>query len=129
MRTATKIGSLAAGLLLATASLAGAPARTDENPPAPDNTEVNRTESMTAQDQGSSAADRETTRKIRAAVVADKGLSTYAHNVKIITKNGQVTLKGPVSSADEKSNVEAKAAEVVGAKNVTNEITVTPPKS
>jgi hyperosmotically inducible protein len=63
-------------------------------------------------------------RKIRRAVVADKSLSTYAHNVKIISESGKVTLKGPVHTEDEKKAIEAKATEVAGAGNVTNEITV-----
>ena len=63
-------------------------------------------------------------RKIRRAVVADKSLSTYAHNIKIISEGGKVTLKGPVHTEDEKKAVEAKATEVAGVGNVTNEITV-----
>lgn len=54
----------------------------------------------------------------------DKSLSTYAHNVKIIAQNGMVTLKGPVTSEEEKKTIEAKAAEVVGPEKVTNELQV-----
>ena len=64
--------------------------------------------------------------KIRKSVVGDKTLSTYAHNVKIICADGKVTLKGPVRSEEEKQSVEAKAAEVAGAGNVMNELTVKP---
>jgi osmotically-inducible protein OsmY len=56
--------------------------------------------------------------------VKDKSLSTYAHNVKIITQNGQVTLRGPVRSEEEKRAVEAKAAEVAGDNKVTSELDV-----
>jgi hyperosmotically inducible protein len=56
-------------------------------------------------------------------------VSTYAHNVKIISKNGKVTLKGPVRSEDEKKTVESKAVEVAGAGNVTNELTIKPDKN
>ena len=63
-------------------------------------------------------------RKVRRAVVADKSLSTYAHNVKIIAQNGKVTLKGPVRSEEEKKAVEAKATEVAGDGNVTSELTI-----
>ena len=56
----------------------------------------------------------------------DKSLSTYAHNVKIISQNGNVTLKGPVRSEDEKRAIEAKAAEVAGGNNVTNELEIKP---
>lgn len=56
----------------------------------------------------------------------DKSLSTYAHNVKVITQNGQVTLKGPVRSEDEKKTVEAKATEVAGDNTVTSELDIKP---
>ena len=56
----------------------------------------------------------------------DKSLSTYAHNVKIITQEGQVTLKGPVRSESEKQTIETKATEVAGANKVTNELNVKP---
>jgi hyperosmotically inducible periplasmic protein len=65
------------------------------------------------------------TRDIRRAIVSDKQLSTYAHNVKIVTQHGQVTLKGPVRSDDEKRAVEAKAAEIAGAGHVKSEVSVT----
>ena len=65
--------------------------------------------------------------KIRKAVMDDKSLSSYAHNVKIISQNGKVTLKGPVRSADEKQSIEQKATDVAGVGNVTNEITIKPP--
>jgi osmotically-inducible protein OsmY len=52
--------------------------------------------------------------------VEDKGLSTYAHNVKIITVNGQVTLKGPVKSEEEKQTIASKAAEVAGSPDKVN---------
>jgi osmotically-inducible protein OsmY len=58
----------------------------------------------------------------------DKTLSSYAHNVKVIAQNGQVTLKGPVRSEQEKKTVEAKAAEVAGAEHVTNQMSVAPEK-
>ncbi len=58
--------------------------------------------------------------------MADKSLSSYAHNVKVVTTNGTVTLKGPVRSDEEKSAIEAKATEVAGAGNVTSELTVAP---
>ena len=56
--------------------------------------------------------------------MADKGLSTYAHNVKIIAQNGTVTLKGPVQSDDEKQKVAADAASVVDSGKVANQLTV-----
>ena len=65
-----------------------------------------------------------TTASVRKAIMADKSLSTYAHNVKIITMNGAVTLKGPVKSEEEKQKVAADAASAVSPDKVTNELTV-----
>ncbi len=94
----------------------------------PDNTRTNQADrgpgATTADQQKNNRSDRETTRQIRKALVADKTLSTYAHNVKVISQNGTVTLKGPVRSEDEKKSVEAKAAEVAGESNVKDELTV-----
>ena len=92
----------------------------------PDNTRANKqTEgSATADDQNNNPSDRELTRKIRQAVIADKSLSTYAHNIKIIAQGGTVTLKGPVRTEDERTTVAAKAKEIAGAGKVVNQLTV-----
>jgi hyperosmotically inducible protein len=94
----------------------------------PDNTKVNKRDrkesELTADQQGGSKTDRELARKIRRAIVQDESLSTYGHNVKVIVRNGRVTLKGPVHSEQEKSAIEAKAAEVAGASNITNQLAV-----
>ena len=79
---------------------------------------------MTADNQKESAADRELAKKIRKSIAGDSSLSTYAHNVKIIVRDGMVTLKGPVRSDDEKNAVGAKANEIAGADKVQNELTV-----
>jgi osmotically-inducible protein OsmY len=98
-----------------------------------DNTKVNTRDraksAVTADQQKENGTDRELTQKIRRALMQDKSLSTYAHNVKVVAQHGQITLKGPVRSDDEKRTVEAKATEVAGAGNVTNQITVAPSKS
>jgi osmotically-inducible protein OsmY len=98
-----------------------------------DNTKVNSRDrakaAVTADQQKENGTDRQLTQKIRQALMQDKSLSTYAHNVKVIAQLGQITLKGPVRSDDEKRTVEAKATEVAGAGKVTNQITVAPPKS
>ena len=91
---------------------------------APDNSGRNKAQSTTADNQSSAKSDRELTAKIRKAIIADKDLSTYAHNVKIITANGAVTLKGPVKSDDEKQKVAADAANVVSTDHITNNLTV-----
>ena len=87
---------------------------------APDNSQQNQNHAKTADSQPNTAADRATTAKVRKAIVEDKGLSTYAHNVKIITMNGQVTLKGPVKSEEEKQTIASKAAEVAGSPDKVN---------
>jgi osmotically-inducible protein OsmY len=105
-----------------------APSAAQQTPP--DNTKANKTASAkpTADQQKSAQADMTITRDIRRAIVNDKNLSSYAHNVKVITQHGQVTLKGPVRSEDEKKMVEAKATEVAGAGHVKNQITIAPAK-
>jgi len=91
---------------------------------APDNSAKNKAQQTTADQQKENAADRITTKKIRQSIMADKSLSTYAHNVKIITQNGAVTLKGPVNSEEEKQSIASKAAAIVGQDKVTNQLTV-----
>jgi hyperosmotically inducible periplasmic protein len=119
-----------AALFFAGALLAG-PAPQGQQP-APDNTKVNQSDAskgaVTAEQQKMNPADRETTRQIRSALMKDKSLSTYAHNIKIITQGGKVTLKGPVRSEDEKANIEAKATSVAGADSVIDKLTVAPSK-
>ena len=94
----------------------------------PDNTAVNKPDRQNGQPTADQAKndknDLEMAKKIRRAIVSDKSLSTYAHNVKVIAKNGQVTLKGPVRSEEEKRAVEAKAGEIAGEGAVKSEITV-----
>ena len=94
-----------------------------------DNTKVNKRDrnsgEVTADQQKANAADRDLTKKIRQSVIADKSLSTYAHNIKIISQNGAVTLKGPVKSDDEKKAIVAKAVAVTGsAERVTDQMSV-----
>jgi osmotically-inducible protein OsmY len=95
---------------------------------APDNTKKNQSGGATAERQGNSKSDLQLTQNIRKALIADKTLSTSAHNVKVITNNGAVILKGPVATADEKASVEAKAKEIAGADNVKSRIEVMAPK-
>jgi hyperosmotically inducible periplasmic protein len=78
-----------------------------------------------ADQQKENKSDRELARQVRRALVKDKSLSMYAHNVKVIAQNGVITLKGPVHSDQEKQAVEAKAAEVAGgAEKIKSEIEV-----
>ena len=80
--------------------------------------------SKTPGDQSNSKADLAITQAIRKAVVADKALSTNAHNVKIITADGVVTLRGPVNSSEEKDKIAAKAKSVAGVKSVENKLEI-----
>ena len=128
--TIIRIGLLA-GLLLGGWTIASAqePAQEPAAPQA-DNTKVNQRDrnsnESTADQQKENRSDRDITQQIRKAIVKDKSLSSYAHNVKVITQNGMVTLKGPVRSEDEKMAVAAKAAEVAGQDKVTNQLDVKP---
>ncbi len=103
-----------------------------QNPPVqPDNTKMNKGDgnnsAVTADKQKMNASDRDLTQRIRKAVMAEKSLSTYAHNVKIVSQDGKVTLRGPVRSEDEKQLVASKAAEIAGgAGNVDNQLSVKP---
>jgi osmotically-inducible protein OsmY len=83
----------------------------------------------TADQQKSNKSDRELTQQIRKSVYSDKSLSMAAHNVKIISRDGMVTLRGNVKSDDEKKSIEDKATEIAGAGKVTSELTVSPSDS
>lgn len=112
--------------------LGGAALATPRQDQKPDNSRANRgdasKDAATADQQKMNPADRERTQQVRKALLKDKSLSTYAHNIKIITRDGHVTLKGPVRSDEEKARVVAKATEIAGADNVTDELTVAPRK-
>ena len=115
------------GLLMAAAAFSLSQSSAAQNP---DNTDVNRGDrsQATADQQQIDRADRDLTDQIRRAIVGDKSLSTDAHNVKVIARNGQVTLKGPVRSESERRTVEAKAVEVAGQDRVINELVIKPSK-
>ena len=90
-----------------------------------DNSATNKAHSNTADQQSDATADRRLTQKIRQALIADKSLSMYGHNVKILTRDGSVTLKGPVHSEQEKQTIAAKAQSIVGSPDkVTNQLTI-----
>ena len=79
---------------------------------------------LTPTDQGSGESDRNITAQIRREVVANDALSMNAHNVKIITTEGVVTLRGPVKSSQEKVAVGAVAQRAAGVKRVDNQLEV-----
>ncbi len=116
-------------LLLCSLSAIGAFGQaTDATGAKPDNTKVNKRDrkagEVTADQQKMNKADRQLTQKIRRAINDDKSLSTYARNVKIISQDGMVTLKGPVRTDDERASIEAKATGIAGSGKVTNELSV-----
>lgn len=82
---------------------------------------------LTADKQSNSKTDVEITRQIRRAIVKDDSLSTNAHNVKIITNGGVVTLRGPVASTEEKTMVAQKAEKINGVGKVDNQLEVSKP--
>jgi osmotically-inducible protein OsmY len=119
------VASAAIALLCFTVTPALTPAMAElSGVQAPDNSSQNKEHLETADNQASSRMDRQITAKIRKAIVGDKDLSTYAHNVKVITLNGQVTLKGPVQTEEEKQKVVSLAASVVPPDKVLNQLTV-----
>ena len=125
------IGTTISALLLV-CSFCGTGSLLAQEPAAtsPDNTTINQRDrnanEPNADKQKENRSDREITQQIRKAIANDKSLSTYAHNVKVITQNGQVTLKGPVRSDDEKKAVEAKATQIAGEDKVSNQLDIKP---
>jgi hyperosmotically inducible protein len=122
---------LCAGLLFGSFALIKAQQPTGQQAsPAADNSKMNQHDQSknepTADQQRDNRTDRDITRQIRQSIIADKSLSTYAHNVKIITQDGQVTLKGPVRSEDEKQAVASKATAVAGENKVTDDLSIKP---
>ena len=107
------------------------PAETTKAPAAqtaPDNTGRNvrdrRGATLTPGDQSESKIDLTLTKRIRQAIVADKSLSTTAKNIKIITINGLVTLRGPVNNLQEQEKIMAKAQDVAGVDKVDNQLEI-----
>lgn len=105
-------------------------AKADSTREGADNSATNKRDNnpaeLTADQQKNDHSDVDLTAKIRRSIVSDKSLSTNGHNVKIIAQNGQVTLKGPVHSEAEKTNIEQRASAIAGQSNVKNEIDVKP---
>jgi hyperosmotically inducible protein len=117
--------SLLAGMCVAQAGSAFAQSAVN---PSADNSAMNERDrghaNLTPMDQSNKPQDVSISRQIRHALVDDKQLSTEAKNVKIITIDGAVTLRGPVKNAQERADIEAKAAQVAGEANVHNQLEV-----
>lgn len=117
--------------MLSLLAMSSAPVFAQSTAAQPDNTKVNKRDrastAITADKQKMNTGDRELTQKIRKEIMAEKSLSTYAHNVKVVSQNGVVTLKGPVRSEEEKKVIASKAADVAGgADKVQDQMSVKP---
>lgn len=121
---------IALTLILSSALLGlGTVAMAQDSPPsAPDNSAVNVRDrapgAMTAGQQSNAKSDLEITREIRRAVVKDHSLSMLAHNVKIVSADGSVTLRGPVKTKAEKTAIASKAQAIAGAGKVDDQLEV-----
>jgi len=119
--------SLLASTFLVPAGIGTSFAQANPNT-APDNSAVNQRDrdqqNLTPIDQSNKPEDVKMTREIRRAIVKDDQLSMDAKNVKIITVDGAVTLRGPVNTADEKSRIAAIADRIASANNVDNQLDV-----
>lgn len=108
------------------------PAPTSSEGVAPDNTKSNKVDpsnrGAVADDSKNDSSDIDLAKRIRQSVMADKGLSTYGHNVKIVAVHGTVTLNGVVNTADEKAKIEEKATSIAGAGKVVDDLKVAPVK-
>ncbi len=127
----SKSSAIVLALALSTSWVSPSRAQSATSQVQPDNTKVNKRDKnpdeATADQQKMNASDRNLTAKIRKSVMGDKTLSSYAHNIKIISQNGIVTLKGPVRSDDEVRSIMAKAVEVAGGSDkVVNQMSVKP---
>ena len=94
----------------------------------PDNTATNQRDrsgkTLTSGDQSNSSGDLKITQAIRQAIMKDSGLSATAKNIKIITTNGQVTLRGPVKTAQEKSKIDQLARSSAGGAQINDQLDV-----
>lgn len=97
--------------------------------PGADNTKVNerdRGNTLTPLDQGNNQSDLDTTQRIRQAIMANDGLSNNAKNVKVITKDGVVVLRGPVKDQGERVTIENIARQQASAGRVDSQLEIAP---
>src|SRR3954470_11016988 len=130
----SKIGTLfvVAGLLQCTVPVAYAQKSDSsadrQTQKAPDNTRANKGDrgsaQPTAQDQSNAKSDVNLAAAVRKAITQDKSLSTYAHNVKVVVRDGAVTLRGPVRSGDEKTKVAELARQTAGSEKIDDQMSI-----
>ena len=115
-------------LVLACLSTVSVAAMAADDKTKPDNTAINERdrsgESQTSGDQSNSAADLKITQAIRQSLMKDSELSTTAKNIKIITNNAQVTLRGPVKNAQEKAKIDQLARSAAGGAKIDDQLDV-----
>ena len=116
--------TLVLAAVIAVTMTAGA---TDEKTDA-DNTAINKrdrsSETVTSGDQSNSSADLKITQDIRRALMKDGELSMTAKNIKIVTADGQVTLRGPVKTAEEKTKIAQIAKSAAGGAQIVDQLDV-----
>src|SRR6266700_1111600 len=115
-------------LVLACLSALSVAALSADDKTNPDNTATNERdhsgEAQTSGDQSNSSADLKITQAIRQALMKDNELSTTAKNIKVITANGHVTLRGPVKTAQEKAKIAQLAKSAAGGAHIDDQLDV-----
>ena len=115
-------------LALVSLSVVSLAALADDEKTKPDNTATNERdrsgETKTSGDQSNSSEDLKTTQAIRQALMKDGELSTTAKNIKVITANGHVTLRGPVKTAQEKAKIDQLAKSAAGGAHIDNQLDI-----
>jgi hyperosmotically inducible periplasmic protein len=115
-------------LVLACLSTVGLAAMAADDKTKPDNTAINErdrsNDTQTSGDQSNSSADLKITQAIRKALMKDGELSMTAKNIKVITDNGQVTLRGPVNNAQEKAKINQLAKSAAGGAKIDDQLDV-----
>ena len=115
-------------LTLASVSAISLAALAGDEKTKPDNTAINERdrsgETKTSGDQSNGSADLKTTQAIRQALMKDGELSMTAKNIKVITANGHVTLRGPVKTAQEKAKIDQLAKSAAGGAQIENQLDV-----
>ena len=128
--TQTKTKGFMKGIILALACLSAfsLAALAGNEKAEPDNTAINERdrsgETKTSGDQSNSSADLKTTQAIRQALMKDGELSMTAKNIKVITANGHVTLRGPVKTAQEKAKIDQLAKSAAGGAHIDDQLDV-----
>ena len=127
LRKKSPLSCLCASVVFLGTMTAVAPAFAQNQTTDADDSARNVHHNLTADQQSNDAKDTAITQQIRKALMADKHLSTYSHNVKIITQNGHVTLKGPTHTEAAKQKIAQLAAQITGsADSITNDLSVQP---